>query len=304
MNATVVFWIGFHVLIVILLIADLGFFHRKAHSIKFKEACVLSICWIALSLIFNALIYFFLGPDRALQFFTGYIIEKSLSVDNLFIFLVIFLYFRIPPAYQHKILYWGIIGALFFRIALILAGIALISKFYWIFYLFGAILLFSAFKFAFQKEKQKDPSKNRLLRLLRKVIPVAKEEGYKHFFIKEKGKWKATSCFLALIVIENTDIVFALDSIPAIFAITTDPFIIYTSNVFAILGLRSLYFVLAPSLEKLRYIKFGLAAILVFIGLKMLFVDFIDIPVSASLIVILGILGLTVATSWINAKKD
>ena len=298
----VLFWIGFHVLIAILLIADLGFFHRKSHAPKFKEALVHSGCWIALALLFNLLVYYFLGPDKALQFFTGFVIEKSLSVDNLFLFLIFFLYFRIPPAYQHKILYWGIIGALFFRISLILMGVALIDRFHWMFYVFGAFLLYTGIKFAMQRQKQ-DPEQSLLLRFFKRVLPVAEGEGHENFFIKQKGKWKVTTLFLALLMIESVDILFALDSIPAIFAITTDPFIIYTSNVFAILGLRSLYFLMAAWLEKLHYIKFGLAAILVFIGAKMLVAKFLPISVTASLIIILVILGLTTVASIVNGKE-
>lgn len=297
----VLFWIGFHVLIAILLIADLGFFQRKPHSPKFKEACLHSAGWIAIALLFNLLIYYFLGPDKALQFLTGFVIEKSLSVDNLFLFLLFFLHFRIPPAYQYKILYWGIIGALFFRISLILMGVALIERFHWMFYVFGAFLLYTGVKFAMQKEK-KDPAQSLLLRFYKSFLPVAVGEGHENFFIKQKGKWKVTSLFLALLMIESVDVLFALDSIPAVFAITTDPFIIYTSNVFAILGLRSLYFLMASWLEKLHYIKFGLAAILVFIGAKMLVAPYLSISVAASLIVILVILGLTAAASFVNRE--
>ncbi len=295
------FWIGFHILIALLLIADLGIFHRKAHVIKFKEACLLSVFWIALALSFNLLIYILFGSEQALQFFTGYLIEKSLSVDNLFLFLLLFHYFRIERIYQHKILYWGIIGALIFRISLILLGVALIERFHWVFYLFGAFLLFSGVKFAIQTEKQ-DPSKSLLLKFFKKIFPVAKKDSHQHFFVKEKEGWKVTTLFLALLMIESIDITFALDSIPAIFAITTNPFIVYTSNVFAILGLRSLYFLLASSLEKLRYFKFGLAAILIFIGLKMVLSGIIAISVMTSLLVILAILTVTTAASLLKQK--
>lgn len=303
MATSLFFWIGFHVLIAILLIMDLGVFHRKGHTVKFKEALVHSGCWIALALLFNLLIYFFLGAEKALQFFTGFIIEKSLSVDNLFLFLMFFLHFRIPSAYQHKVLYWGIIGALLFRISLILAGVALLAQFHWLFYVFGAFLFFSGIQFAMEKEK-KDPSQSMLLRFFMSVLPVAKRDSHENFFVKEKGKWKVTTLFLALLMIECVDILFALDSIPAVFAITTDPWIVYTSNIFAILGLRSLYFLLAAYLKKLRYFKFGLAAILVFVGTKMLCSGFIAISVSMSLIVILGILALTAVISLINGKEN
>lgn len=296
MTPTLGFWIGFHLFIALLLIADLGFFHRKAHAIKFKEACFLSAGWIGISLLFNLFVYYAFGSDKALQFFTGYIIEKSLSVDNLFLFLIFFLHFRTPPANQHKILYWGIIGALIFRITLILAGLAILERFYWMYYIFGLFLVVTGVKFALEKEK-KDPSQSRLLQFFKKILPVAKGNAHQNFFIQEKGRWKVTSLFLALLMIESVDIMFALDSIPAIFAITTDPFIVYTSNVFAILGLRSLYFVLAASLEKLHYFKYGLAAILVFVGGKMLLADLIPLSVSASLAIIIAILALTALMS-------
>lgn len=287
-------------MIAILLIADLGFFHRSARPVKPKEAGILSLCWIALALLFNLFIYVFFGSEKALQFLTGFIIEKSLSIDNLFVFLLIFLYFRIPATYQHKILYWGILGALVFRISLILMGVALVTKFHWLFYVFGAFLLFSGLKFALQR-KEKDISQSFLLKIFKRILPVT-EEGKGRFFLKVKGRWMVTSLFLAHLMIETADIVFALDSIPAIFAITTDPFIIYTSNVFAILGLRSLYFLLAAWADKLHYLKFGLGAILIFIGAKMLLADAVTISVAASLGIVVLILGLTTLLSF-KARK-
>lgn len=303
MSEAIWFWVGFHILILTLLVVDLGFFHRTARVVKFKEASLRSAGWIALALLFNLVIYFFFGADKALQFFTGFIIEKSLSIDNLFLFLIFFLHFRIPLAFQHKILFWGIIGALVFRISLILMGVAIIARFHWMFYIFGGFLLFTGIKFAMQKEK-KDPSKSILLQFFKSILPVATGTKHKDFFIKERGKWKVTSLFLALLMIECVDIAFALDSIPAIFAITTDPFIIYTSNVFAILGLRSLYFLIAESLEKMRYYKFGLAGILVFIGLKMLLADIFPISVPTSLAVIIVIMGLTTLGSVLYPARS
>ncbi|MBS0604094.1 MAG: TerC family protein [Verrucomicrobia bacterium] len=297
------FWIGFHVLIAVLLSLDLGLFHRKGHVIKFREACLFSAFWIVVALLFNLFVYYSFGPDVALQFFTGYLIEKSLSVDNLFLFLIIFMHFRTPPLYQHKILFLGILGTLLFRISLILLGVSLIEHFHWMYYVFGAFLLASGIKFMLQKAKDDDLSKSALFRVLKKVLPVANEDGDGEFFVKRRGYWKVTTLFLTLLMIECTDIILALDSIPAIFAITTDPFIVYTSNVFAILGLRSLYFVLAASLKKMRYLKFGLAAILVFVGLKMLLANVVQISVPASLGVILLILSVTMLAS-LKLKKS
>jgi tellurite resistance protein TerC len=296
MTRTVIFWIGFHLFIAIWLILDLAVFHRRPRSITFREACWFSALGIAIALLFNLIIYVFFGSEKALQFFTGYLIEKSLSVDNLFVFLLLFQYFRIPSAYQHKILYWGIIGALVFRITFILLGVVLVAKFHWMLYLFGALLVLTGIKFALDKPK-KEPAKSLLLRFFQAILPVTEKDPEGNFFLKEKGKLKATTLFLALLMIESTDIMFAFDSIPAIFAITTDPFIIYTSNVFAILGLRSLYFILAASLEKLRYFKFGLAAVLVFVGAKMLLAGILPISVPISLLVIMVILGITIFTS-------
>ncbi len=293
MAHSALFWIGFYLLIAVLLIIDLGFFHRKGQSIKLKQALILSAFWIAVALLFNLFVYFWFGPESALQFFTGYLIEKSLSVDNLFLFLLIFSHFQIPTVHQHKILMWGILGALVFRISLILVGVALIEQFHWMFYVFGAFLLFSGIKFLVQKEKVEDLSQGFFYRTLTRVLPVVKGDSKGHFFVQRKSKWKVTSLFLALLMIEGTDIVFALDSIPAIFAITTDTFIIYTSNIFAILGLRALYFALSASLNKLKYLKYGLAAILIFVGAKMLLSQFAPISLPVSLAVIAGILGVT-----------
>lgn len=293
------FWIGFHILVIILLVIDLGVFQRKSHVVAFKEACLLSGFWIAVALLFNLGVYYYLGAQIALQFFTGYLIEKSLSVDNLFIFLLIFSYFRTPAIYYHKILFWGIVGALIFRLSLILMGVKLVSEFKWLVYVIGILLPISGIRLMFEEKKRRDPSKGFLYRQVTKLVPVAKkgaEKGGK-FFVREGGHWKVTSLFLTLVMIECTDILMALDSIPAIFAITTDAFVIYTSNVFAILGLRALYFVLASTLEKLRHLRKGLAAILIFVGAKMLLANFFKITVSQSLLIIGLILLVTVLIS-------
>ena len=292
MSYPVLFWVGFHLLIGALLAIDLFVFHRKHSVSTFKKACSFSGFWIAIALLFNAFIYLYLGSSAGLQFFTGYLIEKSLSVDNLFLFLVIFTHFKIPLAHQHHVLFWGILGVFFFRISLILAGITLLSLFHWIFYVFGAFLLISGMKLFFQDQTKKDRMQSRFFFWLQRTLPVSTSHRGTSFFVIEKGKWKVTRLFLILALIEITDVLFALDSIPAVFAVTTDPFIVYTSNIFAILGLRSLYFVLASSLDKLYYLKAGLAFILSFIGFKMLVSDFLSISLLQSLAIIAISLGI------------
>ena len=303
MQYPVLFWTGFHVLILGLLCIDLFVFHKKNRVISFKKACLLSGFWIAIALLFNYFLYLYFGSSTALQFLTGYVIEKSLSVDNLFLFLVIFSQFQVPSLYQYKILFWGILGVLFFRITLILLGITLITLFHWMFYLFGVLLLFSGFKLFFQKKNGKEITKSRIFSWLKSHLPTTASYRGDRFFLMEKGKWKVTPLFLVLLMIESTDIVLALDSIPAVFAVTTDPFIVYTSNILAILGLRSLYFVLASSMDKLRYLKSGLALILVFIGGKMLFSDLISFSTLESLAVIGSILTVTIVISLVHGKK-
>lgn len=298
------FWIGFHLLILFLLIADLGIFRTKKKELRFRQACLHSIFWVVLALLFNCFVYYTSGFENALQFFTGYLIEKSLSVDNLFIFLFFFLHFHVSEPHQHKVLYWGIIGALVFRISLILIGVALIGHFHWLYYALGAFLIFTGIHFAFQsQQKKQDLNKSLSFRFFKRVLPVEDNDGTGKFFVKKRGKWKVTTLFIVLLLIETADIVFALDSIPAIFAITMDPFIAYTSNVFAILGLRSHYFVLAGSLSKLYYYKFGLAAILVFVGAKMVLGNFISISIPISLLVIVAILIVTTVCSLMRIKR-
>jgi tellurite resistance protein TerC len=300
------FWIEFHLLIVTFLILDLGIFQRKIKKKpSFKRACLHSAFWIILALVFNAFIYYVSGYESALQFFTGYLIEKSLSIDNLFLFLFLFLHFDISAVHQHKILFWGILGALIFRMSLILAGVILIDRFHWLYYFLGAFLIFTGINFALQNpRKKKDPTKSLSYRFFKKIFPIEEKDFKEEFFIKKRGKWKITTLFIVLLLIETADIVFALDSIPAIFAITTDPFIVYTSNVFAILGLRSHYFVLASSLSKLYYYKVGLAAILVFVGSKMVLASYIPISVPMSLMVIVAIMGVTVVCSLMRVRFE
>lgn len=297
MEKTTLLWICFHLLVAILLWVDLRFLNQKEHRLSFKKACILSGFGIAIALAFNLFIYFQLGSEKALQFLAGYVVEKSLSVDNLFLFLLIFSQFQVSEAGQRKVLSWGILGAIVLRLSLILAGISLIDHFHWMLYVFGAFLLASGIKMFFERHKPQKLSENFLFRALKRVLPMAKEEGKQHFFVRERGKWKVTTLFITLLMIESTDLIMALDSIPAIFAITTDPFLVYTSNVFAILGLRALYFVLASGLKKWRYLKYGLAGILIFVGMKMLTETLMPISLPVSLGVILGILAITMFSS-------
>lgn len=297
-------WIGFNVLVVGLLVLDLSVFHRKSHAVVLKEAVIWSLVWIGLALLFNASIYLFSGPDRALQFLTGYLIEKSLSVDNIFIFVLIFTSLSVPAAYQHRVLFWGVLGALVMRGLLIFAGAALLETFHWVFYVFGAFLLITGVRMAVQKEKKIQPEKNLALRLVRRLVPVTENYEQERFFVRRAGKLMVTPLLLTLVVVEATDLVFAVDSIPAIFAVTRDPFIVYTSNVFAILGLRSLYFVFAGVVEKFYYLKIALAVILVFVGLKMLVADLVHLPAWLSLLVIVVVLAAALLASLLRARKE
>ncbi len=290
-------WIVFNLFIFAMLVLDLKVFHRKPHQIKMKEALGWSAFWIALALLFNLGIYFWRGPQAGLEFLTGYLIEKSLSVDNLFVFLLIFSYFKVPALYQHKILFWGIIGALVLRAFFIFAGIALISQFHWLIYIFGAFLILSGVKLALEKDKEIHPEKNPILRIFRRIMPVTKEYKGAQFFFKEAGRRFATPLFVVLLVIETTDVIFAVDSIPAILAITRDPFIIFTSNAFAILGLRALYFALAGLMQAFHHLHYGLSAILIFVGTKMLLSEYYKIPIGISLSIIGGILALSIVLS-------
>ena len=298
------FWIGFIIFLLSMLAIDLGVFHRKTHTVTFKESLGWTIVWIGLAMVFSAIVYFWKGSDKAIEFITGYVIELSLSVDNLFIFILVFSYFQVPQQYQHKVLFWGILGALVMRVIFIFAGVALITKFHWIIYVFGAIIIISGIKMLFQKDKKIEPDKNPLIRLIKRFIPVTKSYQGDKFFIKiRKGAWAATPLFIVLVFVEITDLIFAVDSIPAILAITTDTFIVFTSNAFAILGLRSLYFALAGMLNLFRYLHIGLSFILIFIGLKMVLSDFYKIPIEYALITVLCILLTSIAASLIFKNK-
>lgn len=296
MSHQLVMWIVFNLVVAVMLYIDLGVAQKKHHAIGMKEAAIWSAVWVAVSLLFCAGIYFYMTPEKALQFLTGYLIEKSLSVDNMFVFIMIFSYFNVDPEKQPRVLKWGILGALVMRFILIFVGAALIRRFHWIIYLFGAFLIYTGAKMAFEEEKQFDPEKNVLFRQLKKVIPLTGFHG-DHFFARINGVLHATPMFLTVLVVEFSDLVFALDSIPAIFAITTDTFLVYTSNVFAILGLRALYFLLSGMVRLFAYLKYGVALILAYVGVKMVIIDLYHIPTALSLSVVVGVLTASVLAS-------
>jgi tellurite resistance protein TerC len=315
-------WVGFNLFVLAMLALDLGVFHRDAHEVSIKEAAIWSVVWISLAMVFNVLIFFFwerLVPgsqytagEASLAFLTGYLIEKALSVDNIFVFVLIFGYFAVPAKYQHRVLFWGIIGALLMRAGMIFAGAALIKQFHWIIWIFGAFLIFTGIKMATSKEEKLEPEKNPVIRLFKRFMPVSEHYDGQKFFTMQNGVRMATPLFLVLLMVETTDLIFAVDSIPAIFAVTQDPFIVYTSNVFAILGLRSLYFVLGGMMHKFHYLKLGLAVVLAFVGTKMLLPDLtnailgysIKIPTAISLGVVAGIIAVAVVASLIRANRE
>jgi tellurite resistance protein TerC len=301
--STPLLWLAFNAFVLLMLALDLGVFHRKSHTVKVKEAMIWTIVWIVLAFGFAGGIYLLQGSEPSLQFVAGYLIEKSLSVDNLFVFLVLFSYFKVPDLYQHKVLFWGILGALIMRAALIAVGSVLLSRFHGMMYFFGAFLLLTGIKLAFQKGDGIHPERNPVVRLFRRIWPVTDDYSDGRFFVKKEGRRWATPLFLVLLTVEFTDLVFALDSIPAIFAVTPDPFIVYTSNVFAILGLRSLYFALAGVMGLFCHLKVGLAAILGFVGVKMILADTYKIPVGVSLAVVGAILLVSMGASILLPKK-
>ncbi|HEX2969530.1 MAG TPA: TerC family protein [Bacteroidales bacterium] len=303
---SIYFWIGFHVFVFTMLALDLGVFHKKTHKVPVKEAVVWTIVWICLAFLFNVFIFFELGKTKALEFLTGYVIEYSLSVDNIFVFILIFSYFAVPDKYQHKVLFWGILGALIMRGIFIFAGVALINRFHWIVLIFGGFLLFSGIKMLFSKDTEVDPESNPIVKFFRRFLPVTQSMHGDKLFIFEKHRLHATPLFLVLLVIESSDLIFAVDSIPAILAISHDRFIVYTSNIFAILGLRSLYFAIAGIMDYFRFLKVGLAFVLSFVGLKMLAAYFnFEIPILISLGIIISILLISILASVvIKEKKD
>ncbi len=303
MEVNIWFWVFFNLFVLIMLALDLGVFHKKLHVVSVKEAMTWSGIWIFLALCFNGFIYYLFGETKALEFFTGYVIEKALSVDNIFVFVLVFSFFGIPSIYQHKVLFWGIIGALIMRVIFIFAGVALLEKFHWTIYIFGAFLVFTGIRMLLDKDKKMDPDKNPVIKLFRKLVPTTPKLHDDKFFIRIDRKRYATPLFVVLVMIEVTDLIFAVDSIPAILAVTQDHFIVYTSNVFAILGLRSLYFALANIIDRFKYLAVGLAIILIFVGLKMALIDFIKIPIYYSLLVIFLILTLSIIISLFKTKK-
>jgi tellurite resistance protein TerC len=299
-------WIAFNLFVLAMLAVDLLVFHREAHEVRFREALSWSIVWVALALVFGAGVYVRMGAEAGQQYLTGYLIEKALSVDNIFVFVLTFSYFRVLPRYQHRVLFWGILGALVMRGAMIAAGAYLLHQFHWIIYVFGAFLVFTGVRMATQREHDIAPESNPVIRLVRSVFSVTSTYHGQKFFVRQEvnGRMRpvATPLFVVLVLVETTDLIFAVDSIPAIFAITQDPFIVYTSNVFAILGLRALYFLLAGVIHKFHYLKLGLSGVLVFVGLKMLLADIYEVPVGLSLAVITLVLGVAVAASLLWPK--
>ena len=300
---TMLVWGGFILFVLAMLAIDLGVFHRTSHTVSIKEAGIWTVVWISLATIFGLGLWLRNGSEQALAFAAGYVIEYSLSMDNIFVFVLIFTFFAVPASYQHRVLFWGIIGALVMRGVMIAAGAALIKQFHWIIYFFGAFLVFTGIRMAFHDNSEIHPEKNPLIRLFRRIMPVTSDYRGDRFFVREAGKLMATPLFLVLLMVESTDLIFAVDSIPAIFAVTTDPFIVFTSNVFAILGLRSLYFILAGAVDKFHYLKLGLSAVLTFVGIKMLITEWYKIPIALSLLVIVGLLGAAVVASLIRARR-
>src|SRR5687767_13108182 len=302
-------WLGFSIFIVAMLSLDLGLFNRKAHSIKYREAWIWSGVWVTLALIFAGLVFYYQGSQRGLEFLTGYLIELSLSVDNLFVFLLIFSYFKVPAKYQHRVLFWGVLGALIMRMTMIAIGATLVERFHWVLYIFGAFLIYTGFKMLTQNEAQANPEDNALVRFATRLVPITRQYEGEKFFTVVNGKKMGTLLLLVLVIVEVSDLVFAVDSIPAIFGITTDPFIVYTSNVFAILGLRTFYFLLAGVVEKFHYLKIGLSIVLTFVGVKMLTEGFVHDYLSkgniilVSLGVVITVLAASVVASLVWPKE-
>ena len=300
-------WLGFNVFVLAMLALDLGVFHRRAHEVSLKEAAAWSAVWISLALVFGYGIYHFRGPQAGLEFLTGYLIEKALSVDNIFVFVLVFSYFNVPPRHQHRVLFWGILGALVMRGAMIAAGAALIHRFHWVIYVFGGFLIITGIRMATHPVHAIAPEANPVIRLIRRLVPVTDRYHGQRFFTQESigGQLRrvATPLFVVLVLVETTDLIFALDSIPAIFAVTSDPFLVYTSNVFAILGLRALYFLLARVIHRFHYLRLGLSTVLVFVGLKMVLADVYPVPIGVSLGIIALVLATSVAASVFFPKR-
>ena len=304
MTETVWIWVGFNLFVLAMLALDLGVFHRKAHVVSFRESLTWTAVWVVLALLFNLGVWHYMGAQKGLEFLTGYLIEKSLSVDNVFVFALLFSYFAVPPLFQHKVLFWGILGALLMRAIMIFLGAALITNFSWIIYIFGAFLILTGIKMIVKREEEIHPERNPLVRWFKKLMPVTNDYRGDKFFVRENGIRMATPLFVVLLLVEFSDLIFAVDSIPAIFAVTTDPFIVYTSNVFAILGLRSLYFVLAGVMDKFHYLKIGLGVVLSFVGVKMLLGHTPwKIDTLVSLGVIVTVLAASIILSLLRPKR-
>lgn len=297
MSESFVLWSVFNLFVLGMLALDLGVFHRKSHEVGVREALTWTGVWITLAMAFNIFLYYYFDKETAIEFFTGYLIEKSLSIDNIFVMIMIFSYFQVPSAYQHKVLFWGILGALVMRVIFILTGIELIHRFHWLIYIFGGFLVVTGIRMLTSGDTKLEPERNPLVKLARRIFPFTNSYEGDQFFVKRDNKLWATPLFLVVILIEATDLIFAVDSIPAILAISDDSFIVYTSNVFAILGLRSLYFALSGIEKYFQYLKYGLSAILIFVGVKMCITDFYKIPIDLSLILIVFILTLAMLAS-------
>jgi tellurite resistance protein TerC len=303
MATSIWFWIGFCAFLALMLALDLGVFHRKAHEVRFREALGWSVAWAALALAFNGWIWWSAGSAPAMEFLTGWLIEKSLSVDNIFVIATVFSYFAIPAQYQHRVLFWGVLGALAMRAVFIGAGAYVLERWHWIIYVFGGLLVLTGLKLALKDEAPFDGDRDPVVRFARRLIPLTTRYDGQKFWTRENGRRVATPLFLTLLLVEFTDLVFAVDSIPAIFAVTRDPFLVFTSNAFAILGLRSLYFVLADVMHRFAYLKYGLAAVLAFVGTKMMLMDFYKIPTAVSLLVVAAILGSAIGASWLRSRQ-
>ena len=297
-------WAGFTVFVLLMLALDLGVFHRKAHVVSVREAAGSYVFWVSLAILFNIGIFLWLGEDKGTEFLAGYIIEVSLSVDNVFVWLIIFSYFAVPAQYQHRVLFLGIVGAIVFRGLFIATGVTLLNMFDWLIFVFGAFLIFTGIRLALRKEEEVHPERNPVVRLARRFLPVTPDYEGQHFFIRRHGGLMATPLFMVLLVVEVSDLVFAVDSVPAILAITRDPFIVWTSNVFAILGLRALFFLVAGVLRHFRYLKIGLALVLCFVGFKMLISDFYHVSTPLSLGAVAGILAVTILASYVANRRD
>jgi tellurite resistance protein TerC len=304
MATSIWFWVGFTAFLLVMLALDLGVFHRTAHEVRVREALTWSAVWVGLALLFNAGIYWYAGSGPAMEFLTGYLIEKSLSIDNIFVVALIFSYFAVPSIHQHRVLFWGVLGALAMRAVFIGLGAYVLERWHWVIYVFGGILLLTGIRMALRKEAPYDAARDPVVRVARRVLPLTHRYDGQRFWTVENGRRVATPLFLVLLLVEVTDLVFAVDSIPAIFAVTRDPFLVFTSNAFAILGLRSMYFLLAGVMHRFVYLKYGLAAVLVFVGAKMMLMDVYEIPTGISLAAVAGILGASVLLSLRHSRSE